>query len=188
MSTQSRVGDGMKFQESVVRQYKNPTSGEAGYCKFRRFHTCCSPGHQTRGFSFRFAAPVQRRMWRIHSPQRVPSSVINIATSAATPIWTKKAMALASVGKKRLRAHGDWGRMKYGKLFVAKTQLRDAGDIRKSAKGHCTATKLARNAAPSAADCAHRFHPPIRWRSRSITIAGTISSMGKSGGIRCVIF
>ena len=85
---------------------------------------------------------------------------------------SQNAVALASVGKKRLRAHGDRGGMKYGKLAVAKIQLRDAGDMRKSENGHCTATKLTRNAAPSAADCAQRFHPPIRCRSRSITIAG----------------
>src|SRR4029077_13266261 len=76
---------------------------------------------------------------------------------------------------------------KYGKLLVAKNQLRDAGDIRKLAKGHWTTRKLASEDAPRIAAWAERVSVVMRRRTTSKTMAGTIMSKGKSGGTRCVI-
>ncbi len=38
------------------------------------------------------------------------------------------------------------------------------------------------------AACFHRLHIAVFCRNRSKTIAGTINSIGKSGGTRCVTF
>src|SRR5438094_392652 len=105
--------------------------------------------------------------------------VITTTTANANAMRVQNSPAPASVGRNRLRTEYHVGGAKYGNSCVAKNQLRDAGDIRKSANRHCTATKLASVAAPSVTACVHVLHAPVRRRSRSNTIAGTITSVPK---------
>src|ERR1700734_2991279 len=77
--------------------------------------------------------------------------------------------------------------MKWGYVVGGKIPFREAGDIRKFANGHCTATKLTRKAAPNVAACFQRVQSAGRCRNRSKIIAGIINRTGKSGGTRCVM-
>src|ERR1035438_3460642 len=75
---------------------------------------------------------------------------------------------------------------KKGKYCVPKTQLRAAGDCRKFANGHCTATNVPRNTPPNAAERRQRFQVCSLGRNRSSARAGTTISSGKGGGMKLV--
>src|SRR5215470_8731762 len=70
--------------------------------------------------------------------------------------------------------------------MVPKNQLRAAGEFRKMANGHCTATKGIRKTNVDARDCLHLPQFSVRCHSRSSAMAGTISNSGNSGGVNWV--
>src|SRR5579884_558517 len=83
---------------------------------------------------------------------------------------------------------GDVGSAKYGKSMVANTGLRAAGDIRKVAKGHSTATNTAMNVTPPNSAHCQRGASLKNLHVTSSTNAGTISRIGNGSGTICVMF
>src|SRR3989442_8294900 len=70
--------------------------------------------------------------------------------------------------------------------MLPKTQLRLSGLNKKVANGHCTAAKRVTNISPETAETSHGFQLFDRAQNQSSATAGTMSSRGNSGGIRCV--
>src|ERR1019366_4971993 len=99
-----------------------------------------------------------------------------MAIASVSAIRNQNSGAPLSTWVKTYRTQLSVSGTKKGKYCVPKTQLRAAGDCRKFANGHCTATKAPRNTAPNAADLRHR----------SSARAGTTISSGKGGGMKLV--
>jgi hypothetical protein len=122
----------------------------------------------------------------IQSPSYRPALALSIAMVKANPIRDQNCAAPLSTWLNTFRTHSSVSGTKKGKYCVPKTQLREAGDCRKSANGYCTASNTARNTAPQARERRQRLQVWIFGRSRSSAMAGAMISSVKGGGTKWV--
>src|SRR6516225_1804037 len=91
-------------------------------------------------------------MLRIQLPSAMPNRVVRIALSRASANSRQNRMP-GSAAKNLLRTYAEFGDAKYSKYLAPKNQLRPHGDMRKSAKFHCTAANTPRKTAPETSAC-----------------------------------
>src|SRR4029077_9176537 len=137
-----------------------------------------------------FVAPVSHLLHLlirlIQSPHANPSRAVNTLNINAISIsfanWAPVSPPANLYGSYRIVAGS-----KYAKYAIPKMRFRAAGDIKKSANGHCTAINDNTNSGPVASASFHLPHELVLRHNTSITIAGTINRSGKCSGIRCVM-
>src|SRR6516162_3433711 len=112
-----------------------------------------------------------RRIRRIQSPHANPRRAVRMETTTATAIVAQNSPGVFSATSNLYGSYRKPAGSKYAKYAMPNTQFRAPGDIKKFAKGHCTARKLRTNNGPEAAASFHLPHfPPLLHSSRFRTI------------------